>query len=167
MRVPSQLWFSPLQQVSVIKLHDPCSYSRKHCRYLEICRMQSKSLIWPSRSTHSSKRRFFCEAIYRHGARVEERARKTARRKTVNVYAPKGSNFYAYVLNNPVNFRDPFGRQGEVSGCVYAIDCIHTPQERAQMQHEHDQLMQQLPGAQDNAGAPPIAHPCDEWASGE
>jgi RHS repeat-associated protein len=65
-----------------------------------------------------------------------------------------GKDFYAYVLNNPLKYRDPSGRQGEVAGCVYEIDCIHSPDERAQMQREHDQMMQQILGLDPNLPEP-------------
>jgi RHS repeat-associated protein len=70
-----------------------------------------------------------------------------------------GVDFYAYVLNNPLRFRDPFGRQGEVADCF--PDCVHSQQEQAQMQREHDQLMQQLLGPDPSVpdqgpGRPPI-----------
>jgi len=53
-----------------------------------------------------------------------------------------GINKYAYVLNRPTNFSDPSG----LDCPEYPIDCVHTPDERAQMQREHDQMMQQILG---------------------
>jgi len=64
-----------------------------------------------------------------------------------------GHDFYAYVLNNPLRYRDPFGRQGEVSDCF--PDCVHSPQERAQLQREHDQMMQQILGQDQGPSKPP------------
>jgi RHS repeat-associated protein len=52
-----------------------------------------------------------------------------------------GADFYAYVLNRPLRYRDVLGLQSEVAGCAYEIDCIHSPAERAQMQHDHDERM--------------------------
>jgi len=53
-----------------------------------------------------------------------------------------GINKYAYVLNRPTSFNDPFGLQG---GCPeYPTDCVHSPDERANIQREHDQMMQQI-----------------------
>ena len=45
-----------------------------------------------------------------------------------------GHDFYAYVLNDPLRYRDPSGRQGEVADCF--PDCVHSQEERAQMQNE-------------------------------
>jgi RHS repeat-associated protein len=45
-----------------------------------------------------------------------------------------GQDFYAYVLNSPLRYRDPFGQQGEVPDCF--PDCVHSQEERAQMQNE-------------------------------
>jgi RHS repeat-associated protein len=47
-----------------------------------------------------------------------------------------GFNFYAYVLNNPQNLRDPWG----LAGCVYEIHCVHPPEERYRIEHAHDYL---------------------------
>ncbi len=55
-----------------------------------------------------------------------------------------GHNFYGYVLNNPLKFRDPLGKQSQMPSCY--PDCVHTQQEIDQMQREHDATMQRILG---------------------
>ncbi len=71
-----------------------------------------------------------------------------------------GIDKYAFVLNRPINFSDPSG----LDCPQYPIDCIHTPDERANMQREHDQTMQNILGPDVPDISPPPAKPkgkCD------
>jgi RHS repeat-associated protein len=77
-----------------------------------------------------------------------------------------GKNFCRYVLNNPLRFRDPFGR-GQVPDCY--PDCVNSQQQIQQMQQEHDQTMQQIlgpdqgipdSGSNNPPPPPPPAKPC-------
>jgi RHS repeat-associated protein len=55
-----------------------------------------------------------------------------------------GHNFYGYVRNNPLKFRDPLGKQSQMPSCY--PDCVHTQQEIDEMQREHDATMQRILG---------------------
>lgn len=70
-----------------------------------------------------------------------------------------GINKYAYVLNRPTNFSDPFG----LDCPEYPIDCVHSPDEQAQMQRAHDEMMQQIlqPDSEPNPPSPTHPNSCD------
>ncbi len=66
-----------------------------------------------------------------------------------------GINKYAYVLNRPVNYSDPLG----LDCPEFPIDCVHSPGDRAQMQREHDEMMQQIVGPEPTAPEAGINEP--------
>jgi RHS repeat-associated protein len=68
-----------------------------------------------------------------------------------------GINKYAYVLNMPTNFSDPSGLDCPEN----PTDCVHSPDERAQMQRDHDATMQRIlgPDVPDNGPNKPPSPP--------
>jgi RHS repeat-associated protein len=53
-----------------------------------------------------------------------------------------GINFYSYVLNNPLAYRDPLGRQSQMPSCY--PDCVHTQEEIQRMEREHETVTEQI-----------------------
>jgi RHS repeat-associated protein len=64
-------------------------------------------------------------------------------------------DFYSYVVNNPLKYRDPMGWQSQMPSCY--PDCTHTQEEIQNMEREHEATMERILPPKP-PGAPPIPH---------
>jgi RHS repeat-associated protein len=53
-----------------------------------------------------------------------------------------GHDFYSYVVNNPLKYRDPMGWQSQMPSCY--PDCVHTQEEIQNMEREHEATMERI-----------------------
>jgi RHS repeat-associated protein len=75
-----------------------------------------------------------------------------------------GNDFYSYVVNNPLKYRDPLGWQSQMPSCY--PDCVHTQEEIQEMQQEHDSTMQRILGpdwAPEKPGPQCNCHSSEYW----
>jgi RHS repeat-associated protein len=63
-----------------------------------------------------------------------------------------GHDFYAYVLNNPLKYRDPLGKQSQMPSCY--PDCVRTPEEQQQIARENYEWNVRIFGPPPAAGLP-------------
>jgi RHS repeat-associated protein len=53
-----------------------------------------------------------------------------------------GHDFYSYVVNNHLKYRDPMGWQSQMPSCY--PDCVHTQEEIQNMEREHEATMERI-----------------------
>jgi RHS repeat-associated protein len=69
-----------------------------------------------------------------------------------------GNDFYAYVLNNPLKYRDPLGKQSQMPSCY--PDCARTPEEQQQIARENYEWNQRIFGPPSVLGPHPPSSEC-------